>query len=157
QPEATALVIERNSKRRMSDDRIPEAIVLYHVFEDPFEPCAGPRSAEVEDLAEEPELGLERVAVEGRPLGVVGLVFGYAGVDARIALPEEECRALPVVAISDRRVDVGAGLLDDPQLGSVRADLPAVVVEPVRANERRLGRREVVPAGDRDRLARAIV
>src|SRR5262249_49598414 len=46
QPATEALIIERNRERRMSDDRIPEAIVLYHVFEDSLEPCAGPRSAE---------------------------------------------------------------------------------------------------------------
>src|ERR1041385_1567786 len=99
---ARTLIAERNSKRRMRNDRIPEAVVLYHVLEDSFEACAGPQTVERQGLAEEAELGLERVAIERRHLGVVGLVLADTGIDARVALLIEECRALPIVAVADR-------------------------------------------------------
>src|ERR1044071_297765 len=111
--------------------------------------------AELECVAEHTELGFHRVAAEARQLDVVGDELGHRGVVGRIAIVKEVRAVLRVVAEPDRSVDVAAGLLDQPQLGRVRVDLPGVAVVAIRADHRR-ATREVVAQPRRERLAGAV-
>src|SRR5262245_19720355 len=153
----SALIIERNSNRDMGHHRVAEPVVLDDVFEDALETSSCPASFEIERFAEHPELGLQHMAIERAHLRIIGEICQARRHRIRIASHPEVRRGLSVVAVAKRSIDRVADLLHDAQLRRVCADLPVVPVVAVCDDERGLRWREEVAAGDRDRLAQAIV
>src|SRR5512139_649963 len=157
---ARRLILERNSNGSVGDEGISKPIVLRDVAEYPLEPDACPASFEPECLAEHANLCLHGVGAEGGQLDVVG--DEAVGGRHRVAVLVEERRELRVEAIAQRRVDGVADLLDDADLGRVRARADGAVPKPVVAvvavlgDDRGVGRGDVVAAGDRDRVASAV-